>query len=154
MRPDTSRRRHLRTLTGALLAFMVIVMVATNGPEGSSRVRDRPFREMMERLLANGTTVHTLMFTHPSVSGTPQMRWGIDIADATGGSYRGLSAATGFRTLLRQVAEDIARKHRLVSNQYRLKYAPLEGASDRPAIRLLTTRTGVNMIPTRDGNVP
>ena len=134
--------------------FPVIVMVATNGPEGSVRVRDRPFREMMERLLANGTTVHTLMFTHPSVSGAPQMRWAIDIGKATGGSYRGLSAATGFRTLLRQLAEDLSRKHRLVSNQYRLTYAAPESASDPPAIRVLTTRTGINMVPTRDGNVP
>ena len=134
--------------------FPVIVMVATNGPEGSVRVRDRPFREMMERLLANGTTVHTLMFTHPSVSGAPQMRWAIDIGKATGGSYRGLSAATGFRTLLRQLAEDLSRKHRLVSNQYRLTYAPPESASDPPAIRVLTTRSGINMVPTRDGNVP
>ena len=134
--------------------FPVIVMVATNGPEGSVRVRDRPFREMMERLLANRATVHTMMFTHPSVSGTPQMRWGIDIAEATGGGYRGLSAATGFRTLLRQLAEDLARRHRLVSNQYRLTYALPEGASGQPAVRLLTTRPGVNMMPTRDGKVP
>ena len=71
--------------------FPVIVMVATNGPEGSSRVRDKPFREMMERLFANKAIVHTRLFTHSSVSsvkqGGGQMRWGIDIGEATGGSY-------------------------------------------------------------------
>ena len=134
--------------------FPVIVMVATNGPEGSSRVRDRPFGEMMERLLANAATVHTMMFTHPSVSGAPQMRWGIYIAEATGGGSRGLSSANGFRTLLPQLAEDIARKHRLMSNQYRVTYTQPAGVSDRPAIRVLTTRTGINMVPTRDGKVP
>jgi len=138
--------------------FPVIVMVATNGPEGSSRVRDRPFREMMERLLADTAIVHTRLFTHTSVSGFKQgggqIRWGIDIGEATGGSYQGLSSPNGYRTLLPQLAEDLARKHRLVSNQYRVTYAPPEGASDRPAIRVLTTRTGINMVPTRDGNVP
>ena len=33
--------------------FPVIVMVATNGPEGSNRVREGPFNEMMQRLFAN-----------------------------------------------------------------------------------------------------
>ena len=76
------------------------------------------------------------------------------IGEATGGSYKGLSSPNGYRTLLPQLADDLARKHRLVSNQYRLTYAPPEGASDRPAIRVLTTRTRINMFPTRDGNVP
>ena len=134
--------------------FPVIVMVSTNGPEGSTRVRDRPFREMMERLLASSATVHTMMFTHSAISGAPQMRWGIDIAEATGGGYRGLSSANGFRTLLPQLAEDIARKHRLMSNQYRVTYRPPEGISERPSVRVLTTRTGINMVPTRDGKVP
>ena len=134
--------------------FPVIVMVSTNGPEGSTRVRDRPFREMMERLLASSATVHTMMFTHSAISGAPQMRWGIDIAEATGGGYRGLSSANGFRTLLPQLAEDIARKHRLMSNQFRLTYRPPEGISERPSVRVLTTRTGINMVPTRDGKVP
>ncbi|MBM40865.1 MAG: hypothetical protein CL483_02930 [Acidobacteria bacterium] len=134
--------------------FPVVVMISTNGPEGSTRVRDRPFREMMERLLANSATVHTMMFAHPSFSGAPQMRWGIDIAEATGGGYRGLSSPNGFRVLLPQLAEDIARKHRLMSNQFRLTYMPPEGSSDRPAVRVLTTRTSINMVPTRDGKVP
>ncbi len=138
--------------------FPVIVMIATNGPEGSTRVRDKPFREMMERLLANGATLHTLIHAPTSVSGVKQggnqIQWGIDIGEATGGSYEGLSSPNGFRTLLPQLAEDLARKHRLVSNQYRVTYAPPEGASDQPAIRVLTTRGGVNMAPTRDGNLP
>ncbi len=137
--------------------FPVIVMVVTNGPEGSSRVRDRPFREMMERLFAEGASVHTRIHTATSVSGVKQgggqIRWGIDIGEATGGSYEALSSPNGFRTLLPQLAEDIARKHRLVSNQYRLIYAPPEGASDQPSTRVLTTRGGVNMIPTTDGNI-
>ena len=107
------------------------VMVATNGPEGSSRVRERPFREMMERLIANRAALHTRMYTFTSISGIKQggdqMRWSMDIGRVTGGSYDGLSSAIGFRTQLPELAEDLGRKHRLMSNQYLLTYTPPEG---------------------------
>ena len=138
--------------------FPVIVMVATNGPEGSTRVRERPFREMMERLMDNSATLHTRMYTFTSVTGVKQggdqMRWGMDIGQITGGSYEGLSSALGFRTQLPELAEEIARKHRLVSNQYRITYDPPEGANEQSAIQILTTRADINMVATRDGNVP
>lgn len=138
--------------------FPVIVMVATNGPEGSSRVRERPFREMMERLMDNSATLHTRMYTFTSVTGVKQggdqMRWGMDIGQITGGSYEGLSSALGFRTQLPDLAGEIARKHRLVSNQYRITYDPPEGANEQSAIQILTTRADINMVATRDGNVP
>ena len=138
--------------------FPVIVMVATNGPEGSTRVRERPFREMMERLMANRAAVHTRMYTFTSVTGVKQggdqMRWAMDIGRVTAGSYEGLSAAVGFRTLLPQLAEDLGRKHRLMSNQYLLTYTPPEDATAESVVRLLTTRAGIRMTPTRDGKVP
>ena len=134
------------------------VMVATNGPEGSSRVRERPFREMMERLIANRAALHTRMYTFTSISGIKQggdqMRWSMDIGRVTGGSYDGLSSAIGFRTQLPELAEDLGRKHRLMSNQYLLTYTPPEGATAQSVIRLLTTRAGVRMTPTRDGKIP
>ena len=105
--------------------FPVMVMVSTNGPEQSGQARDKPFREMMERLFANKATVHTLLFSNPSLAaensgrGGLQQRWGIDIAAATGGVYQGLISANGYRTLLPQLAGDIGRKHLLVSTQFR-----------------------------------
>ena len=112
---------------------------------------------MMERLFANSATVHTRIFIHSSVTGVKQggnqIQWGMNIGEAVGGSYEALNSPNGFRTLLPELAEDIARKHRLVSNQYRLTYAAPEGASDQPAIRVLTTRDGVALAPTIDGNL-
>ena len=138
--------------------FPVILMVVTNGPEGSTRVRPRPFQRMWDRLIANNAVVHTRMVTVPSVTGVKQggdqIRWAIDIGEATGGSYQGLSAPNGFRSLLPQLAEELTRKHRLVSNQYRLTFALPEDASEQSALRILTTRPDVTMIPTHDGNVP
>ena len=138
--------------------FPVIVMVATNGPEGSTRVRERPFQEMMERLIANRAALHTRMYTFTSVTGVKQggdqMRWGMDIGRYTGGSFDGLSSAIGFRTQLPELAEDLGRKHRLMSNQYLLTYTPPENATAESVVRLLTTRAGVRMTPTRDGKIP
>lgn len=138
--------------------FPVILMVVTNGPEGSTRVRPRPFQRMWDRLIANNAVVHTRMVTVPSVTGVKQggdqIRWAIDIGEATGGSYQGLSAPNGFRTLLPQLAEDLTRKHRLVSSQYRLTFALPEDATGQSALRILTTRPDVTMISTHDGNVP
>jgi len=137
--------------------FPVIVMVATNGPEGSSRVREGPFNEMMQRLLANSATIHTRLYTFTSVSGVKQggdqARWGMDIGKYTGGSYEGLATAIGFRSQLPQLAEDLGRKHRVVSSQYRLTYDPPDGASADPVIRVLTSRRNINMVATVDGNV-
>ena len=138
--------------------FPVVVMVATNGPEGSSRVRERPFREMMERLMANRAALHTRMYTFTSVTGVKQggdqMRWAMDIGRVTAGSYEGLSAAVGFRTQLPALAEDLGRKHRLMSSQYLLTYTPPEGATAESVVSLLTTRAGIRMTPTRDGKLP
>ncbi len=138
--------------------FPVVVMVATNGPEGSTRVRERPFREMMERLIANRAALHTRMYTFTSVTGVKQggdqMRWAMDIGRVTAGSYDGLSSAIGFRTQLPELAEDLGRKHRLMSNQYLLTYTPPENATAQSVVRLLTTRAGVRMTPTRDGKIP
>lgn len=138
--------------------FPVIVMVATNGPEGSTRVREGPFNEMIQRIMANNVTLHTRLYTFTSISGVKQggdqARWGMDIGKHTGGSYEGLSTAIGFRTQLPELAEDLARKHRLMSNQYRLTYDPPEGADPNGPVRVLTTRGDINMMATANGNVP
>ena len=137
--------------------FPVIVMVATNGPEGSTRVRILPYTEMIVRLYANKAIVHTRMFTVTSATGVnqdgAQMRWARDIGNMTGGSYQGLSSPDGYRVLLPQLAEDLARKHRLVSNQYRVTYALPDGAFNQWKIKVLSTRAGVKMVTTLDGNV-
>ena len=137
--------------------FPVIVMVATTGPEASTQQRPRPFERMMQRLLETHATVHTRMYAPAAGLWVQphgdQVRWGIDISQATGGSYDSLSTGIGFRTLLPQLGHLIARKHRLVSTQYRVTYAPPDNASDQPAVRVGTTRAGLRVMPTIDGNI-
>ncbi len=78
----------------------------------------------------------------------------INLGNATRGTFEELAVSTGFRTMLPELGRDIARKHRLVSTQYRVTYAPPDGASDQPAMGILTSRQDVTMIPTVDGTVP
>ena len=140
--------------------FPVIVMVSTSAGEGSTQDRQRPFERMMQRLLDMKATVHTRMFAPISVSAVrregrgSQIRWGIDLSKATGGSYKSLNTSSAFRNLLPELGQDVARKHRLVSTQYRVTCAPPDGASDQPAIFAGTTRPGLTVLATIDGNLP
>jgi hypothetical protein len=137
------------------LYFPVMVMVSTNGPEQSGEARQKPFRRMMDRMFAAKATINTLLIQDPEARGNGglQERWGMDLANASGGVYQSLISANGFRTLLPQLAGDIGLKHQRVSNQYRVTYAPPEGVSEQPSVRVLTTRPDTTMWATIDGNV-
>ncbi len=182
----------------------VIVMVAVGGPEASSYARSQPFERGMERLFANGATVHTLLFTSPSgvgrQTGRNQSAWGADIAASTHGRFQpfvssnangatvhtllftspsGVGRQTGrnqsawgadiaasthgrfqpfvsnaFRTLLPELAKDLARKNKLVSHQFRVTYTPPKDASDQARIQLQTKRAGLIAVVTENGNIP
>ena len=136
----------------------VILMVAVGGAEGSDRAEHvQTLQPMMDRLYENAAVVHTALFRNPYAvgrDGRAQEQWGSDIAVATRGTYEGILAANRYRTLLPELAEDLARKHKLVSNQYRVTYRPPDDASDQPAIQVGGTRSGVIMFPTDNGNIP
>ncbi len=64
--------------------FPVIVMVASDGPEGSTS-QQQAYDEMVERMVAASATVHTRMFS----GGGPgqQVAVAMTLREATGGSY-------------------------------------------------------------------
>jgi hypothetical protein len=64
-----------------------------------------------------------------------------------------MAVSTGFRDMLPALGEEIARKHRLVSNQYRVTYAPPDGISSPTNMGISTSRVGIFLAPTLDGNV-
>ena len=135
-----------------------IVMVAVGGSEGSRRARGDGIQRTMDRLYANAAVVHTLLFTAPyGVGGTlgrAQAQWGTDFAAATRGRYEDMVVSTRYRTVLPEIAEDLARRHRLVRNQYRVTYRPPDDAADQPRMQVGSARVGVVAIPTDNGNVP
>ena len=135
-----------------------VVMVAVGGSEGSRRARGDGIQRTMDRLYANAAVVHTLLFTAPyGVGGTlgrAQAAWGADFAAATRGRYEEMVVSTRYRTVLPEIAADLARRHRLVRNQYRVTYRPPEDAADQPRMQVGSARVGVVAIPTDNGNVP
>ena len=112
----------------------------------------------MDRLYANAATVHTLLFRAPygvgKQMGHSQARWGNDIAAATYGRFESVMASTAYRTLLPELATDLARKNKLVSHQYRVIYKPPKDASDQPRIQMKSKRGGLNAFVSVSGNVP
>ena len=135
-----------------------VVMVSTAGSEGSRRARGDAVQRTMDRLYDNAATVYTLLFTSPygvgRNLGRAQAQWGGDIAAATRARYEEMVVSTRFRTLLPEVAADIARRHRLTSHQYRVTYRPPDDASDQPRIQVGSARTGIAAMPTDNGNIP
>lgn len=135
-----------------------IVMVAAAGSEGSHKARPKKLVTMMDRLYENGAVVYTLLLSSPygvgHTLGRAQSRWGADLAASTRGRYEQTVVSTRFRKLLPEVAADLARKHRLTRHQYRVTYRPPEDASDTPRVQVGSTRTGVVVTPTDNGNIP
>ena len=130
-------------------------MVSADGVEGSSSQQGR-FDEMVNRMIMNSAEVHTLFFVSGQGSGAAaiQVQIGEALAQNTRGSFERFAAASGFVNLLTELARDLANKHRMVSNQYRGTYRQPRNPSAQPAIGVATTRDGLNLIPTLDGNVP
>ena len=146
--------------------FPVIVMVATDGPEGSTAL-PRRLEEMLQRMIENSATVHARLFSTGRLFHTDvgvrsenfrglQVQMGMRVSEATHGTYEALAASSAFVTTLAELAQDIARKHTRVSNQYRLTYAPPDGAFDQPSVRIAISDeySGVDLFPTLDGNLP
>ena len=135
-----------------------LVMVAVGGSEGSRRARGDGIQRTMDRLYANAAVVHTLLFTAPyGVGGTlgrAQATWGADFAAATRGRYEEMVVSTRYRTVLPEIAADLARRHRLVRNQYRVTYRPPEDAADQPRLQVGSARVGIAAMPTDNGNIP
>ena len=132
--------------------FPVIVMVAADGPEGSGSQQGK-FETAIQRLIDASATVHTRMLSHGN-TGALQSQVGSAAAQATRGSFETLGTGSAFRTMLPELGEQIARKHELVSNQYRVIYRPPSSVSATPSISVGTTRRGLRPLPTVDGNVP
>ena len=135
--------------------YPVIVMVTADGPEGSTS-QQNTFNEMVQRMIESSATVHSLVLSRgATLTGTgPTVQVGMHLSDVTRGSYESIAISTGFTTLLPDLARDIARKHRLVSNQYRVTYAVPDGAPDQAGISVRATRPGLELRATLDGNIP
>ena len=133
--------------------FPVIVMIATDAEDISTGQQQR-YEKMMRQLLTNRATVHSRVYSR-GVGGRYGVRQvGMSVQEIVGGTYQSLAVGSGFISQLPELARDIARKHRAVSNQYRVTYVPPDGASAQPTITTGVARQGIRMQVTLDGNIP
>jgi len=130
----------------------VILSLTGDGIDGSNVTQGR-YAEMREKMMNVSATMHTRMFSSIGNAAAPQAQMGIEMGNLTGGSFEALASPTAFRTQLPELGQEIARKHRRTTNQYRVTYTPPEGASTQPNLSIVT-RPGLQLIPTANGNVP
>ena len=130
----------------------VLVMIATDTGDASTITQTR-YADMRQKMVNSAVTVHTRIFMGQGNAGVAHAQMGIELGNLTRGSYEALAVANALRRTLPELGQLIARKHKRVKNQYLVTYAPPDGASDQPAISIGTTRQGLQLIPTIDGNV-
>ena len=135
--------------------FPVLVMVTTDGDDTSDGDQDA-FARALGQLQTNGATLHTRLLATEDGNGSQSMQALVGSAGGKQmqGSYQQLMASTEFSTVLTALGQDIARKHQVVSHQYRVTYRPPSDASAQPAISVASTRDGLKVLPTLDGNAP
>ena len=135
--------------------YPVIIMIATDGAD-LSRSQQGRVDQMVERMVENSVEVHTLLFVSGNALGSGSMAAGVGeaLVPVTRGTFERITVPTILVERLEALARDIARKHRFVSNQYRITYRQPRNPSQQPAIGVATERAGLQMLPTLDGNVP
>ena len=136
--------------------YPVIITVATDGADGSRSQQGRIDR-MVERMVENSVEVHTLLFVSGSGGlGSGSMAAGVGqaLVPVTRGTFERIAVSSAVVDRLAALGRDIARKHRFVSNQYRVTYRQPRNPSSQPAIGVATERQGLQMMATLDGNIP
>jgi hypothetical protein len=139
--------------------FPVIMVVGTDGPEGSS-FRERDVERLSKKITENAVTVHVVMLSiggdrASGASGALQVQLGLALTEQTGGRYEGIAAATRLSTLLPEFGERIAQSHLRQSHQYRITYVRPAGAGvPSQGISATTAREGLVGMLSLDGRVP
>ncbi|HIE93233.1 MAG TPA: hypothetical protein EYQ83_10355 [Acidobacteria bacterium] len=135
--------------------FPVVVMVTTDGDDTSDG-EQAAFAAALGQLQTNGATLHTRLLLTEEGNGAQSMQALVGSAGGQQmqGSSETVPGSPGFTAALTTLGQDIARKHGLVSQQYRVAYRPPSDVSAQPAISVGSSREGLNVMPTLDGNVP
>lgn len=134
--------------------YPVIITLGSDSADGSRSQQGRIDR-MVDRMVENSVEVHTLVLVTGRLgSGSMAVGVGEALVPVTRGSFERIAVASAIVERLAALGQDVARKHRFVSSQYRITYRQPRDASDQPAIGVATTREGLQMMATLDGNIP
>jgi hypothetical protein len=136
--------------------FPVVVALASTGLEGSTFV-ERDVERLLTRFQQSSATVHVIMLSsagHTSDGGAVQMQVGMAVTKATGGRYDGIAAAGRIRTLLPEIAEQIARSHARQSKQFRITFERPDGNSGPLGQVTLAGPSSLTVQLSVDGRLP
>ncbi len=139
--------------------FPVVVILSTTGPEMSAP-RDRDLDRMVKRYRSRAARVHVVMLgTNPtsptSIVGARQVQAGKLLADATGGRYEAIAAATRIASILPEYGELVAKAHQFQSQQYIVTAErPAGAAGTLGDLSMGLTRPGLTFAATPEGRMP
>ncbi|OFV90900.1 MAG: hypothetical protein A3H95_10760 [Acidobacteria bacterium RIFCSPLOWO2_02_FULL_64_15] len=140
-------------------SFHTIMVITTNGPEGSGGNVNGIVEKMQRQLTERPATVHVAMVAISTtqsvgrVSGATQTQIGVMLTKMTGGRYENIAIANRLPVLLTEYGKQIARSHLLQSRQYRLSCD--KSPSKAPKISVSTSNPSVaDLTLTRDGLIP
>lgn len=106
-------------------------------------------------MVLNSAEVHTLVWGRGlgTRDWAAQAVFGKILAENTSGSFDYFTEPADLADKLSKLGRDLANKHLLVSNQYRVSYQPPQNPSDQPSLGVVSSRDGIEMFPTFDGNI-
>jgi len=139
--------------------FPVVVILSTTGPE-MSMPRDRDLDRMVNQYRSRAARVHVIMLgTNPTspnrIVGARQVQAGKLLADATGGRYEAIAAATRIASLLPEYGELVAKAHQFQSQQYIVTAERPAGATGTVGeLSMGLTRPGLTFAATPEGRMP
>jgi hypothetical protein len=139
--------------------FTTIMLVTTNGPEGSNGNLDAVVERMQELMVKRPITVHVMMVAISGtqsvgkVSGAIQTQVGTNLAKNTGGRYEDVALASKLPAVLSDFGNQIAHSNLLQSHQYRISCD--KSPSKAPKMSVSTSNPNVaDVILSRDGAIP
>ncbi len=161
--PDSGAARFVEALNEAAARvdkekgnyFPVVVIVGSTAADGSSVV-ERDVQRMLQRFVERAATVHVVMLSSGSRSGSGvnQQAVGDAVAKNTGGRYDNIASSTRLATLLPEIGAQVAKSHARQSHQFRITFQRPNGASGAIGEIGAATRPGLTPMLTINGRLP
>ena len=115
-------------------AYPVIVLVLTDGTEGSSNYNDNRYEQLLTTLIVNDITLHTVIVN--SRGGSNVSQYSLNLTQNAGGLYRNIATPTGLTNELTTVATRMGEHFDEVAKRYHVVYERPDPAGASISLRL------------------
>ena len=120
-------------------AWPVILLVITDGPEGSGNINPDRFNAFVQEMAGQGAMVHTVILENRL--GSVQSQISRILSQATGGMHRSINSATALVETLSEFAATMGAHFDAMSGRYRIAY---ERPGDTPGAKIGAGIVGPN----------